>query len=132
MAQGIAEKISKECGKEIEIKSAGLFADTNSPASKNAIAAMSEMGIDISNHKAQQLSIEDVITADKIYTMTEGHRLAIISEFPSLADKVLTLGENKDVLDPFGRDLETYKLCAKEISEHIKRIFKDISNDGNT
>ena len=43
-------------------------------ASLNAIKAMEELGIDLSQHRARQLTKDMIDRADLILTMTEGHR----------------------------------------------------------
>ncbi len=116
MAEGIFhskyKKDSDECS------SAGLYTQDNSPATPNAIQAMSETGIDISAHRSKTITAEDINNYDLIIAMTESH-----AEFVKLlgadASKIRILG----VSDPFGGDLDEYRKCRDEIVEKLKEIF---------
>jgi protein-tyrosine-phosphatase len=113
---------------EWEASSAGTFAMPGSPASENSIAAMKELGIDISNHRSQPLTSELVNSVDLIITMTAGHRAQILDIFPEVEDRVFLInafGTSKvpaDVSDPFGGSLSAYT----QIRDEIDRALSDL------
>ncbi len=104
------------------VRSAGLGAREGSPASEGAERALRERGLGLEGHRAHRLAEADVRRADCIVTMTRDHRDAIVAAYPEAAAKTRTLhafGASRpedDVLDPFGGELDTYRLTRDEIS----------------
>lgn len=123
---------SGQAGRNIGVSSAGISAIKNEPASYQAKIVMSEWQLDLSKHGARILSVENINEADIILTMTERHKNHILKMVPSAKDKVYVLKEyskgkdayqekgDRNVLDPFGFPVEYYRLCAKELKEHIQ------------
>ena len=105
----------------IEVASAGVAAYPGGPASDGAIAAMARLGLDLSRHESQATTVELVERADLILTMTNSHRLNLLSRWPQLARKThLLAGEHGDVSDPFGGSIDTYQACAKKIDQYLE------------
>ncbi len=107
--------------------SAGIFAQNGDKASQNSVLALSEMGINIENHRARQLTPEIIEGAKLIITLTKGHKDAILSLGNNLQNKVITLGEaageNRDISDPFGGDISIYRACRDEILDLVKKAY---------
>ena len=110
----MAEGIAKSLFPRHEFLSAGIFAQENSPASKNAIIAMNNMGIDISSHKAKQLTKELVDKADYIIPMTENHYYTL-----------LQIGIDKNKINPYGQSAKIYEHTANIIKNNITELFGD-------
>ena len=108
-----------DCGWCVE--SAGVFAEDGSPASRCAVEALREKGIDISAHRSQPLTAKLIAAADLLITMTDGHRRAVLSASPESRKKVFLLksfGTAKsaaDIFDPVGEPLEVYRQVRDEI-----------------
>lgn len=120
----IAERLG--CGPEeidehgIVAASAGLAAWAGGPASVNAQEAVAELGGDLSGHASQPLTESLVRQADVILTMTASHRAALLAQFPEAGDRVWMLSpDRRDVSDPIGGPVETYRTCARQIREHL-------------
>lgn len=125
------KKQKKLPGNEPIARSAGIYALDGSPASREAVKVMAEMGIDIRGHRAQQLNDDLIQWADLILTMTEAHYQEIISQYGVPAEKTYTLAnfshsEQANVIDPFGSGLEAYHQCARQIQGMIREIIKKI------
>lgn len=106
MAEGIFKKIAKN----IEVSSAGLMINPEEPVSENAVIACKEYNVDISPHKARQLTKELIASSDYFVCMTENHTHILINAgVPK--DIIFTL----NVSDPYGGSVELYKKCCKEI-----------------
>lgn len=133
MAEGLARAIAEELGlRGLTFASAGTLAWPGDKAADNAIATLAEMGIEISDHRATQLTPELIAEADLILTMTEGHRRQVLNMAPEAQDKVFTLssyaGVAGDIADPFGQPLEVYKHCAEELQSLIRLALAKFSN----
>jgi protein-tyrosine-phosphatase/tRNA A37 threonylcarbamoyladenosine synthetase subunit TsaC/SUA5/YrdC len=104
----------------VVVSSAGLAAWGGGPASTGALETMREMGADLSGHESQPLTESLVSQADVILTMTSAHRAAILAQFPEAGGRVAMLSpDRRDVLDPVGGTLETYRACAEQIHGHL-------------
>ncbi len=122
--QAMAERLG--CGPEeidgygIVVASAGLAAWAGGPASANAQEAVAELGGDLRGHSSQPLTESLVRQADMILTMTASHRAALLAQFPEAGDRVWMLSpDRRDVSDPIGGPLDTYRSCARQIREHL-------------
>jgi len=102
---------------EITVESAGLGALVDWPAAEHADALMRERGLDISPHKARQLTPELVQKADLILVMESGHKKAIEAEDAAARGKVFRLGEWRDteIDDPFRKSKAAYVEALAEI-----------------
>ncbi len=114
---------------EFLVKSRGLSVYGSSPASKHAITAMAERGIDISDHICRQLSRDDLIESDLVFTMTQMHKQAILSRFPEFTGKVFTLteyvGNTGDIEDVYGGELADYVACAEILERLLSKTDYD-------
>lgn len=106
-----------------EFSSCGLGAFPGMPASRQAIQVMKAYGLDLSNHKSRSF---DCLEADFdiILTMTEAQKAVLLGAGQK---NVYTLKEfaskqRGDIIDPFGGDVETYRLCAKELDSLIQKM----------
>ena len=123
-------KLAEEENLDIRTASAGLFATDGAPASAEAMVAMKKYGIDLSEHKSQQINNFLVEKSDLILTMTAGHKMV----FGELAkDKVYTLceyaGVEGDIDDPFGGDVEEYEEVAEMIYFALQAIVEKIEQE---
>lgn len=116
--------------KEIMVLSAGLAGGDSYPASDGAVAAMRLRKIDLSKHISRQIEAEYVDKADLVLTMTQSHKMMLLSMVPAAQGKVYTLSEYAgfagDVTDPFGGDPARYRLCADEIEKYIDKAWEKI------
>ena len=122
MAEAIFNTISKT-----KAKSAGMSADVPQGAAKNACIAVETYGASLENHLSSQLSPEDLQEYKLIITMTSSQRDMLRSFVNN--DKVISLadfaGEEGEVFDPYGGDLELYEKTLRQIYEYIvKGILK--------
>jgi len=104
----------------VVVASAGLAAWPGGPASPAAIEVVAESGADLRGHESQPLTESLVRQADVILTMTASHRAAVLAQFPEAGGRVSMLSpDRRDVIDPIGGSLETYRACARQIGEHL-------------
>lgn len=114
----------------VVVASAGLAAWGGGPASVNAVEAAAELGGDLGSHESQPLTEALVSQADMILTMTAAHRDAILGQFPEAGGRVAMLApDRRDVIDPIGGPLETYRKCARQIHGHLVARMDTLSAD---
>jgi protein-tyrosine phosphatase len=114
----------------VVVASAGIAAWGGGPASENAVEAVTELGGDLRGHESQPLTESLVRQADVILTMTAAHRDAILGRFPEAGGRVAMLAaDRRDVIDPIGGPLETYRKCARQIHGHLIGRMDTLSQD---
>lgn len=129
----MAEALLKHKGNsDIQVKSAGVYADIGSKASNNTQLVLEENGIEC-NHTSSPLTEELVEWATLILTMTTSHKFSVIDRFPHSAQKVYTLKEfvseqaiMPDISDPFGGPIDFYRETYKELEPLIEALEKKI------
>lgn len=126
---GVTETQLTESG--VQIVSAGIAAMPGALASPQSVDVMESIGIDIQNHSSQPVTPHLVQFADLILTMTEGHRRALVSHWPSVASRTFTLRRDQgDVSDPIGMPVNHYRLCAEQIDENIVKWVEHLHDKG--
>lgn len=85
------------------VESAGLAALVGRPADPHAVALLARRGIDISGHRARQLTPELLAGADLVLVMEEGQRLHLERLAASARGRVHRIGRvgGFDVPDPY-------------------------------
>ena len=138
MAEGLAKKLLaqmkgvpverlEEAG--VRVRSAGVMTGGGSPVSEQAVQAMSEVGVDIAGHTSSALTEDLIQDADAIYTMTDGHRQAVLMHSPTAAEKTVPLDAAGDIIDPFGADVQVYIQTADQIRDALARRLAERFGD---
>ena len=120
MAEAVLRDALKE-QEEITVESAGLGATVDWPAAEHAEALMAERGLDISSHRARQLTPELLHAADLILVMESGHKKAIEVDDATARGKVFRLGEwrETEIDDPFQKSKAAFVEALVEIDASI-------------
>ncbi|MFO7815712.1 MAG: low molecular weight protein arginine phosphatase [Halanaerobiales bacterium] len=119
--------------KDFNVASAGINAATGQSASQEAIKVMKEKGIDISDHKSKSLMEEDLQENDKVLTMTNSHKEVIQDMYDY--ENVYTLKhfvkrcEDRDILDPYGFEVDKYRETRDEIEDAVKKLLAKMSKE---
>jgi protein-tyrosine-phosphatase len=120
---------------KVEVSSTGTHALEGEPASATAVEVLSDIGIDLTSHRARRVSKHLLSEADLIVVMTEGHAQIIESLDPEAARKVLRFGglvperAHTDIADPIGGDLDRYAASRDEIEGLVLRLIQYISDN---
>ena len=107
-----------------EVSSAGLYAEEGMPASRHALLAMDEMGLDISAHRARRFRPE-MAEGALLLAMTRAHARALRGMCPG-ARVELFLGD-EDVPDPLGQGMEAYERTAQVLAEGAAALAKRLN-----
>jgi protein-tyrosine-phosphatase len=118
----------------VEVSSAGTGAWDGAPASEGAYLVALERGLDLSGHRARLLTRELVEESDLILTMARHHR-ARVDELGG-DGRVFVLGEfagrsgdDAEVSDPFGGDLEVYRETCAELEALIAAVVERLARE---
>ena len=132
MAEAIARKFAVEKGlHELEFSSGGTSAWDSAPASDGALLVAMERGMDLSEHRAQNLTRDLVQSTDLILAMGPHHleriealggegKAFLLSDYASHG-KV-----KRAISDPIGAELDVYRATADELEEEIRRVVDRI------
>lgn len=139
MAQGLLKHtVSQICSNEtheLMVKSCGLTALVGQPAVESAINVMQQKGIDITDHRAQQIDEKHINWADLILVMEEMHREVIHARVPSSRGKVFKLGHfsDIDIPDPYRQPKDKFVEVLDMIDEGVSEWVRErIRSEGTT
>lgn len=122
LAEGLMKKKIEEKGiTSITVTSAGIAAFSGDPVSENSVKAAKKYGVDISQHRARQIS--PYMLDDSVFVcMTQSHIRSL-----SLAiepQRLMLLGGG--IPDPFGGDYEEYERCAEMINSALDCVLAEV------
>lgn len=113
---------------KLEVLSAGVAAGYGDPASENSQAALRKVDLDLSQHKSQPLSEDLVDRAFAIFGMTDSHIDLLQHYYPNLPERVYLLrsfigeGQDDQIPDPYGQNLDAYQACLDSMIEAIPSV----------
>jgi arsenate reductase (thioredoxin) len=117
-SQMAAALLERSAGERVEVRSAGSDpADQLNPA---VVAAMREIGLDISNERPKALANDAVRQADVVITMGCGDACPI---YPGKRY------EDWDLEDPTGKDLPTVRRIRDEIANRVEALVSDLVSE---
>ncbi|MEO8417814.1 MAG: low molecular weight protein-tyrosine-phosphatase [Methylophilaceae bacterium] len=111
------------------VSSAGLSALIGKAADPLAVQLMAEQGIDISAHRAQNISTRLVNEAELILVMDLEQKKHVETQYASSRGKVFRLGEfNKmDIADPYREGIESFRAAYRLIDDGVKVFVEQIT-----
>ena len=124
----IAEALLRQQFPDKTISSAGLGALVGYPADRLSIEVSAEQGVDLSAHRARQLSSWMCQAADMILVMEQRHKVEVEQLHPLVRGKVFRLGElgKFDIEDPHRKPREAfdtaYAHIARGVADWVPRI----------
>jgi len=127
MAKALLQQALAERGLDgdIVVDSAGTYALVGRPASEGSVNAMKARGLDITDHRAKQITANLVNWADLILVMEDHHRRSIFVTWPKALIKTLLLselaGDSAGIDDPYGGEQWEYDQAADIIEGYIER-----------
>lgn len=137
MAEALFKAVVRERGVSDDwwIGSAGVSASDGAPATENTQLVAAERGADLSTHLSQRATRDVVEPFSLVLVMDEGHRRALQEAMPDLAGRVHLLtemvGQDSDIWDPVGTELENYRAMADQIDGILRGGFDRIRELGD-
>lgn len=111
-----------------DVRSAGLNALVGSPADSAAVRLMRDRGIDITAHRAVQISHQLCTTADLVLVMSLEQRKSVQAAYPTSCGRVFRLAEytGTDIPDPYGLSEQMFRhvlnIIERGVYEWLNRI----------
>ncbi len=132
LAEAVARhELTERNWQHVAVASAGMAAAEGSGASRGALAAGHNQGLDLTSHRSQPLTPELLDWADLILAMESSHLYAV--QRLGAADKAALLGDfalgeeegrGRPVSDPYGGEDEVYHATLREL-QHLVRTSLD-------
>lgn len=125
----MAAALLQECSlkKDIIIEARGLVVLFPEPLNQKTAAVLISNGINLEGYMSEQLVAEDVDKQTLLLVMEAKdipQVLAIVGEDKQAQVQVLTalVGEELEIMDPYGAPLPSYGLCYESLSKTIKKL----------
>jgi protein-tyrosine phosphatase len=132
MGEAILKKLvaAREDADQWHIESAGTWAIAGSAPAFLSKYVMELMGLDISTHRSQPVSLALLKNFDLILTMENEHKKWLTTQFREFAQRIFMLSEmvgvEEDIADPIGGELsdyaETAQLLDRLLTDGLERI----------
>ena len=119
----------------IQVGSAGTHALHGHQAHEHAIAEMARLGIDISDHRARQITREIARSADLILVMETAHVAQVKRLLPwgKKKPRLITEFDQQSVMreidDPYGQPQNAYAQCIQILKPCIKGVILWLGNN---
>ncbi len=120
----VAEALLKAALPEKNIWSAGLAALVGHAADKTAQEIAQEHGLDISAHRAQQITSYMCTQADLILVMETTHKQELEQKYPFTRGKVHCLGhtsptQKTEIADPYRKNRDAFMTSHLSIAQGV-------------
>lgn len=110
------------------VLSAGMSAEAGLPAAPESVEVARRSGVDLRAHESQPVTDRLLEQADRIFTMTQGHRDSLLASNPRLANRIELLARDQsDISDPIGAGQAEYEACCVEIERNLRAILQSLA-----
>lgn len=125
----MAAELLKECTikKSIDIQARGIVVLFPEPLNQKAEAVLISNGITLENYMSSQLEEEDFAKDTLVIVMGNSEKQKILDLFSNAVPEnvqVLTelVGDELEIMDPYGGTLQSYGICYETLSKSIKKL----------
>ena len=118
----MAEVLLKAKLPSASVSSAGIGALIGHQADPYAQELMKGIGLDLSDHRAQQINAQMCQRAEIILVMEEKHRAFILDHYPFIQGRIFRICEHDriDVPDPYRQPKSYFEAALELISSGVK------------
>ncbi len=105
----------------IEVRSAGLAARVGDPAAPHAVAVLAKRGVDLSAHRARQLTTEDVLGSDLVLVMEDWQKEEVQRRTAAARGRTYLLGhwQGIEISDPYGAPEAVFEGVFAQIDQAV-------------
>lgn len=138
IAEALARHVAVERGlTNLVAESAGTNAEAGRPASDGAVLVALERDLDLTGHRARQLTPEIVAGADLILVMGPHHQERVEALGGTGKTHLLKAfssrgSDDRPINDPFGADLSVYRATVDELDTDIRRAVDRLAGERAT
>ncbi|MBI4822346.1 MAG: hypothetical protein HY791_39160 [Deltaproteobacteria bacterium] len=122
MAAVMAERALKGANVPAVVISAGTLGIHGQPAAAHAVSVMREIGLELSGHRSQGVSVQMLSFADYILVMEPLHEAYLRQKAQTVSERIHRVWEYAEprgrlthIADPMGQDLEAFAICRDEL-----------------
>lgn len=133
MAAGIAARRLAAAKIDAKLSSMGILGIRGRPAEPLAVEAAKAVGVDLSRHRSQGISLPTLLSMDRIVALAPEHEDFLIGLEWCLSPRIDRLWTFSDpaeplttIADPLGRDLSAYVECRGKIDVCIARWVEEV------
>lgn len=111
----------------VEVEARGLVVLFPEPLNQKAEAVMISNGITMEDYMSKQLTEEDFTENTLVLVMEQNQREKVLEKYENANPEnvhVLTelVGDELEILDPYGGTLQSYGLCYETMRKTIKKL----------
>ena len=132
MAEAVFRQLYRKYDDKPEIMSRGLAVLFEEPYNPKAMLTLKMHGIEINEGMSAKLSSEELGEGTLVLTMGFADKLRIIEDY-EYTEEVYTLkefiGNDDELLDPYGEELDIYEACYQDIYEVIEQVVKKLNEE---
>jgi protein-tyrosine phosphatase len=135
MAEALLRQLVTHRAPGTRVESAGLAAPAGQPADPLAVTLMTERGIDITGHRARQISAKLVQDFPLVLVMEEAQKALATGRFRAARERTHRLCDRGsfDVPDPIGVERLDFEralvLIDQGLADWVERLWPKVSND---
>ncbi len=128
----MAEGLLRQALPNVQVSSAGVAALVGHGAAPIAVQVMSEVGVDITAHRARSLTDAIAREADLILVMDEAQKQHVSEQYPYTRGKVFRLAEaaKQDIPDPYRQSEEVFRKVFAQVENGVRDWVKRVNAIG--
>ncbi len=123
------EDVFDKLGIDAEVESAGTANfNVGQPADRRAINVARSMGINIAQHRARQITLDDFDRFDLIVVMEKAHQQSLEAMAPkSVHHKIRRIVPDGDVPDPYFSDEQAFRDVFNLLLPHCQSLGEELA-----
>lgn len=139
LAEALARKLLAEAKIPAVVISAGTLGIQGRPAARHTVSTAAEIGLDVSSHRSQGVSMPLMRMADRLIIMAPQHEEALLRQDPSLASKIVRLWEYArdeerptlaEIPDPVSQDIAVFRRARALIEDGLNAWVAALKDPG--
>lgn len=138
-AEKYTANLLAKMGYSIKSSSSGIVAKDGTRSPEDAIRAASMFNVDLCDHISKKTDDSHLEKADLIFCMHFNQYRQLCRKYPTYKEKIFLLKAYRkpicfdlNIEDPYGKSIQQYQKCFKEISRSIEIALEKITFQRNS
>ena len=108
----------------VVIEARGILVLLPEPLNQKAEAVMASHNLQLEDYRSKQLTQEDLTEDTLVFVMESQEKEEVMKQFDFPYVHVLTeyVGDELEIMDPFGGSLHAYGLCFETLSKSLQKL----------